>query len=223
MTGKQPLKVTARLLDGRIATTDLALPLDSILAYAWIAKNRPDLLETSKSGIGEIFYAPLPLKRREAEGEWFWACSFACGEPVQEQTRHWHKRFDSQLSEEYVDFQGRRGKVNIGSAQYKNYRMPITVFLIPELSWYLVGDLEEVKALLEDITAIGKKTSQGYGKIRKWVVEPWLEDLSHLRAMPDPEGDDIWGIRPPYWAPQNQVKVRWSEDGRLATRAILAS
>lgn len=213
----EPLRITARLLDGRVATTDLCLPIDGILAWAWIARNRPDLLDASHSGVvGEIFHPPLPLERREAHGGWWWAASFACGRPVREQKAYWHKRLDQAAAERCVDFGGRRGKVDVGAGPFKGYRMPLTVFLVPELVWYVVGDGEEIRRLLGAVTAIGKKPSQGYGRVREWIVEPWPEDLSDLRPIPDPGGDGIWGVRPPYWEPRNQVRVRWCRDARLA-------
>lgn len=135
---------------------------------------------------------------------------------------YWHKRFDAQEAEECVDFQGRRGKVNVGAAKYKNYRMPLTIFLVPALTWYAVGDMAEVKDLISRVTSIGKKRSQGYGKVRNWMVQETEEDLSHLRAIPNPEGDVIYGVRPPYWLENNVMRVVIPDDGRLAARAILA-
>lgn len=212
------VKVTAKLADGRIATTDLALPLDSILAYSWISKYRPDLMEASKSGIQEISHPPLPLAKREANGEWWWACSFAFGEPLLEQKNYWHKRFDADYAEGYVDFQGRRGKVDTGAGYFKGYRMPLTVFLVPKLTWYLEGDLRDIWKLLLLISHIGKKSAQGYGAVSEWTVEEveLEDDLTLARPIPDPHGDEIWGIRPPYWEPKNQARVRWPQERRLA-------
>src|SRR5690554_1370103 len=109
------------MLDGRVATYDLNLPLDSILAYSWMVENHPDKMSVSQSGIshGELIDAELPLERREANGIWYWACSFACGEPLLEQKRYWHKRFDALQAERYVDFGKRRGTVNTGAGAYK--------------------------------------------------------------------------------------------------------
>ena len=220
----KPTKITAHMLDGRIATTDLCLPIDSMLAWAWIAKYHPEKLEhdpTRTKGVELIGPSlPLPLERREANGESYWAASFALGNPMYEFRNFWHKRFDAQEAEDYADFQGRRGKVNVGAAQFKNYRMPLTVFLVPELTWYVVGNQKEIADLVNRITSIGKKRSQGYGKISYWSLEDAEEDLSHLRAIPDPNGDEIYGIRPPYWLESNVVRVKMSDDPRLAANAI---
>lgn len=212
------------MLDGRIATTDLCLPIDSMLAWAWMTKHHPEKLEhdPTRARGAEMIDPELPLERREANGEWYWAASFALGKPQAEYRTHWHKRFDVQEAETFADFQGRRGKVNVGSAKYKNYRMPMTIFLVAELTWYVVGDRTEISDLVNRITSVGKKRSQGYGKIREWTLDEAKEDLSHLRAIPDPEGADIYGIRPPYWLERNVVRVVIPDDARLAARAVLA-
>ncbi len=211
----QSLRITARLTDGRIATTDLCLPADGILAYAWVRRNRPELLEATQSGIRELIHLPLPLKRIEADRGWWWAASFAFGEPVLEQRNYWHKRFDDKYADA-IDFGGRRGKVEVNKGPYKAYRMPLTVILVPQLTWYVVGDAAEIRDLLGTMTHIGKKTAQGYGHVAEWTVTAAEEDLSGARTIPDPDGDELWGIRPPYWEPRNQVRVRWPQDPRLA-------
>jgi CRISPR type IV-associated protein Csf3 len=214
----EPLKITAKLFTGRIATTDLALPIDSIMAHSWMQIHYPELLEVAQSGIAPdvSVTADLPLDRREAADEWYWAASFAFGQPVMEEVVYWHKRFDAMQAETYVDFGKSRGVVDTKSGHYKAYRMPLCVFLVPEFTWYVVGDQIEIKKLLDLKTHIGKKPSQGYGRVREWIIEPAEEDLSHVRPIPDPNGADEWGIRPPYWALQNSCRVQWPQDERLA-------
>jgi CRISPR type IV-associated protein Csf3 len=124
---------------------------------------------------------------------------------------HWHKRFDDQL-EQYIDFGGRRGRIDIKSSKYKAYRMPLVVQLFDRLEWYAVGDPGAVLDLCQGVTHIGKKSSQGLGSVDYWTVEPWPEDWSEhregqlTRAVPM-ELLPLWamgrvaqyGIRPPYW------------------------
>lgn len=211
------------MMDGRIATTDGYLPLDGLLAYAWMAENHPELIRTDAGKNGEILEGKLPLEKRGTGDDWYWACSFACFTPIKETKVFWHKRFDAQHAEEYVDFGKRRGSVNIKSAQYKNYRMPLTIQLIPKIEWYCVGDADQIEWMVKDITHMGKKRSQGFGQIAKWEVEVWPEDLSHLRPVPDETGDDYVAIRPPYWYSKHFRRVVWPEDGRLGARKILAA
>lgn len=216
----KPLKITAHMQTGKVVTTDLYLPLDSIMASAWVHKNRPDIAYTPIVDYENMVQAELPLEKRGEGDDWYWACSFACGEPKREEILHWHKRFDFDLATKHVDFGNRRGKVDAKSGYYKNYRMPIVTYLVPKLEWYAVGELKEVVLLVDEITHIGKKRSQGFGRVQRWTVEEWPEDLSFLRAIPDPNGDMEMGIRPPYWLAWQWKRARLSDDGRLACNAV---
>ncbi|NLZ54649.1 MAG: hypothetical protein GX892_16220 [Thermoanaerobacteraceae bacterium] len=213
------LKITAYMLDGRVATVDGYLPLDGILAMAWMRKNRPELVGRPID-FNNFINAELPLKRCGQNDDWYWACSFACYVPLKENRRYWHKRFDQDMGEQYIDFGGRRGAINVKSGQYKNYRMPLNYILTPKIEWYAVGDKTEIELLLQYITHIGKKPSQGMGKTSKWTVEEWPEDLSWLRPIPDENGDDFTAIRPPYWYFENYRRVRWHDNGELGALRI---
>jgi len=218
------IKVTAKLLTGQVATTDGYLPIDGMLAYVWMKENHPELMEGEAGKNAQIIIPDsLPIEKRGIGEDWYYASSFACYMPIKETRRYWHKRFDAQFAEEYVDFGKRRGKVNVKSAGYKNYRIPLNIILIPEITWYLVGNKTEIERMIREITHIGKKTSQGLGAVREWVIETMEEDLSWLRPIPDENGDDFVAIRPPYWYVENYRKVVWPDDERLGARKILAA
>ena len=175
----QPLKITAVLQTGQVATTDGYLPLDSILAAEWIRRRHPEVYYAPKrpgepQGTGEdLIEAELPFERRDHLGPeyWYYACSFNRGTKLGETVVYWHKRFDDHL-ERYLDFGKRRGRVNVKSAQYKSYRMPLVVMLFDRLEWYAVGDLEAVRDLCRGISHLGKKPAQGYGAVERWTVVP---------------------------------------------------
>lgn len=218
------MKVTAKMLTGQVATNDGYLPLDSILAYVWMKENHPELMETDAGKNGEVIIPDLPMIEKRGQGnDWYYACSFACFTPLKETKRYWHKRFDEQLGETYIDFKGKRGTVNVKSAQYKNYRIPLNIILIPEITWYIRGDKAEIERMLQQITHIGKKASQGLGAVREWKIETIDKNLSWLRPIPDKNGDDFQAIRPPYWYFENYRRVVWPDDERLGARNVLAS
>jgi CRISPR type IV-associated protein Csf3 len=213
----RPMRIRAHLLDGRVAGTEPYFPLDSILAAEWIRRNHPgQFYNPPPPGVKEGWIeSPLPFERRG--DPWYYACSFNQAEPLTEYVAYWHRRFDDQL-ERYIDFQGRRGKISEQSGRYKAYRMPLNILILPCLEWYAVGDLEAVRELCQDIAAIGKKVSQGYGIVDRWEIEPWPEDWSEVRegkltrAVFDlPEETTgrrrIYGVRPPYWQRENQFEV----------------
>jgi len=213
-----PLEIVARLVDGRVATYDGYLPIDSVLAWAWVAEHRPDLLEVTQPGqLEEDLEIPLPLTRRVyADGDWCWAASFAVAPRAQERRQIWHRRFDAAAAEEYTD---RRGQVNTSGGRLRDYRVPLPILLVPELRWYCVGDGEEILCLLRPVAAVGKKRAQGLGRVREWVVQPAPEDRSWWRPHPDPDGTDEVAIRPPYWDRRNVRRVVWP-DVPLAARAL---
>jgi len=211
----RPMRIRAYLLDGRIAGTESWFPLDSILASAWMHLHRPEICYQPIQG--DLIVADLPLERRGSGDRWHWACSFNVVKPIGEYITHWHKRFDDTL-EKYLDFKGRRGKVDGKSGKYKAYRMPLNILLMPYLEWYAVGDIDAVRDLCMRIVSLGKKPSQGYGMVERWEVEPVTADYSEVkdgkltRAVYDlPEGVAgnirMHGMRPPYWLRENQAKV----------------
>ncbi|MBW2084456.1 MAG: hypothetical protein JRI54_00270 [Deltaproteobacteria bacterium] len=217
----QPLKITAYMQTGKIATYDLFLPLDSILAEVWIRLNHPEAMIASQSSImpENLIVPDLPLEKRGEDDDWYWACSFACGKPQREEIVHWHKRLDFDDAQKYIDFGKKRGKVNVKSGQYKNYRMPLVTYLMPKLEWYAVGEKNKIEILLKYVTHIGKKRSQGFGRVVRWTVGEWPEDLSYLRAIPDENGDVEMGIRSPYWLAWQWTRVLIPNDRRLACNA----
>lgn len=204
------------MLTGQVATYDGYLPLDGILAMAWMRKHHPELVG-QPIDFNNMIEAELPLEKRGEGNDWYWACSFACYEPLKEGRRYWHKRFDQEFGEQYIDFNGRRGSVNIKSGHYKNYRMPLNYILVPQIEWYAVGDKTKIEHLLQQITHIGKKPAQGLGAVKEWIVEVIDKDLSYMRPIPDENGDDFTAIRPPYWYIGNYRKVRWQGNERLGT------
>jgi CRISPR type IV-associated protein Csf3 len=216
----QPIRIQAIMQDGRLAGTEPWFPLDSILAAEWMRRNHPEAYYNASSHMltHDLIIPELPFERRGSGDNWYWACSFNVVPPLHEYVMHWHKRFDDHL-EKYVDFRGKRGKIDTKSGKHKAYRMPLVVQLFDLLTWYAVGDLEAVRDLCSTVTHIGKKSAQGLGAVDYWEIEPWPEDWSEVargrlsRAVPAELGlpDGVqggrmaqYGIRPPYWHSNHQ-------------------
>lgn len=211
----QPMRMRAYLLDGRVAGTEPYFPLDSILAAMWIHKRYPELCY--QPVVGDFIQADLPFERRGNGESWYWACSFNVAKPIGEYVTYWNRRFDDQY-EQYIDFKGKRGKVSASSGRYKAYRTPLNVLLFDYLEWYAVGDIDEVRELVEMVVAIGKKPAQGFGLVDRWEIVPWDDDWSEVRdgkvtrALPRlPDGCrgiiKPFGLRPPYWDIKNKQVV----------------
>ena len=228
----QPMRVRVYLLDGRIAGTEPWFPLDSILAAEWIRQRHPEsFYMPPPPGVKDGWIEPdLPLLKRGRGDRWWYACSFNVAQPVTEYVTYWHRRFDDSL-ERYLDFQGRRGKVGEKSGRYKAYRMPLNILLMPCLEWYAVGDINAVRELCEGINSLGKKAAQGYGLVKRWEVEPWPEDWSEVRdgrltraVYELPAGIQgqmrNYGMRPPYWARENQYNCYLPKGGEQNERTV---
>lgn len=221
----RPLQVTAWLRTGVVS--DEFLPLDSIL-YSQSCRDKFGPEEISISGGNQellIDRYEMPLEVRERNGEWYYACSFV--QPAHwwksEGRDHWNKRFDLAESD-VVDFAGKRGAVNVQSARYRAYHMPVYYKVTDKVSWYCVGDAEIIRYLLSTVTHVGKKGVQGWGRVIRFDVEEIESDWSECkdgiptRALPASK-DDLQkimvkgaafkarhcGFRPSYYVKSNQA------------------
>lgn len=204
----EPLKITAYPRCGIVA--DEYLPIDGILFYAAMRQEYGSQILTTPGKVADVADVDLPLEKRNINGEWFYAASFAQWETPADGQGFWVKRFDRK-QDHFIDFGKRRGKVIVEQGRYKAYRMPTFYRHALSVSWYVVGDNAEIENLLAHVTHIGKKTAQGNGRIIRWQVEECPHDWSIygeggilMRAIPDEDGI-LYGIRPSYWLRKNQV------------------
>lgn len=217
----EPLKVTAHLRVGVVA--DQWLPLDGILLYQACRDAFGPQLATLPGGSPEKQGIEMPLLIvHPGEPDRYYACSWAQPQPwwLAEGRDHWNKRFDSQFAG-LIDFRGRRGKVIIEQGRYKAYHMPIFYRIARQIEWYCMGDPSGLRFLLSTVTHIGKKGSQGWGRVIRWEIEPWTEDWSVwrgkklTRGVPARDVADkdrpfnvaVYGIRPSYYRKENQMAL----------------
>lgn len=210
----RPLKITAWLRCGIVG--DPLQPIDGILYYAIHRRDRRGdgrLMSRPKASAVECGaddpHLRLPLKIRAGDTrDWYYAASGAIWPPhVADGTDYWVKRVDVAQAH----FAAVTAKVPISGGRYRGYRMPIPYRHALSVSWYVVGDPEEIRQLLSLVTHVGKKTEMGWGAVIRWEVEPTDDDYSErdaagqpTRPLPDQAGI-LYGIRPPYWHPRNQT------------------
>ena len=206
----EPLKITAYPRCG--IATDEFLPIDGVLFYSAMRREygHPALLTPGAMNVPAV---DLPIQKKGKGQHWFYAASFAQWGPHTDGRTAWIKRFQLQRSD-LIDFGRRRGKVIIDQGRYKAYRMPVFYRHALSVSWYVIGNQSEIGELLQPMTHIGKKTSQGFGRIVEWRVETVAYDWSIyapdgrlMRSIPY-SGGILYGIRPPYWLPENQTQVQ---------------
>lgn len=163
---KEPLMVRATLSTPYVpAEPDGSVHLDAILAYAVFAH----LPYPVRTGGADGIVTPLPLKLSWIrDGLPLWACSDLRpqGDTLRDNA-YWHKRWpDSHL--EYMD----RRRANVKSGAYKEMRVPLATVQTPELRAVCVGNAEKIEELLSHVSHVGKKPSQGYGRVSEWKVRP---------------------------------------------------
>lgn len=213
-----PLRIVAKLQTGQVCSYDNKISLDGLLSWVWFRENHPELLEYGAPE-DEWPDADLPLERRVPgydPGAWYWAVSLGHYVPNGEFVFHWHRRFSAHR-EQYLDLSNRKsGRINTAAGYMKVYRHPVPVILTPEITWYAVGDADELRRMLSKVSWIGKNRSQGFGIVDEWFVEPWPEDWSERRPdgrvmrdlpVPESEAEGYQGIRPPYWHRRNRYPV----------------
>lgn len=128
----------------------------------------------------------------------------------------WKKRFDAKNSK-LAGFGKAKRRIDIASGPYRNHNMPLPAKAINKAWWYFIGDGEAVERFLrENIVAIGKKRSEGFGWIKHLEILPEdIKSIKILKLRPIPEdvaGENkiggqkrIMAWQPPYWEKRNQA------------------
>lgn len=208
----QPLRIRAWLQCGVIS--DRFLPLDSILYYHAMREQYGEQIVTFPGADHEIRNqsVSLPIARCEEHGPmWYYASSVAqWPKHTASGSDHWNCRFDLSLVD-LVDWRGRKPRVEMASGPMKSYHMPVFYMHALYVDWFVFAHRPAIEHLLPFVTQLGKKSSQGWGAVSRWEVDPWHADWSvHndegslMRAVPSDSGLLI-GFRPSYWMPKNQT------------------
>ena len=192
----EPFKVTCKLIDGRVNSTDGLLFLDAILYHAWFLKYAPEVYdgtERKEDHKNWKYNFGLPLTQLHTDNGVRYAAS--CG---------FYKQYEHHI--EYTS-----------AGALKAYHFPQIIRTISDIEFYGVGTIEKIKDLLSYIPAVGKKPAAGWGMVREWIVEPFAEDWSTtgeyglMRPMPvgkykpKSQGYKIMqsALLPPYWKSNN--------------------
>lgn len=216
----EPLRIRAFLQTGVVS--DQYLPLDAVLYYHAVRqKFGPQDVTIPGHGVvieNKQILLPILNNYQEKGSEWFYACSFAQWPThTVESVQHYTKRFDQSQSD-LIDFKGKVGRVITERGQYKSLFNKLYYQHALYVDWYCVGNKTEIEDLLRYCTHLGKKPSQGFGRVIRWEVKEWPEDWSTygpngkiMRAIPNEKGSILYGIRPSYWLPKHQFLCHMPE------------
>lgn len=211
-TNFEPIRIRAYLQSGVIS--DQFLPLDGVIYYQLMREAFGENVYSlpNEVNLPSAHSITLPfLIENEGSEDWFYKCSFAqwSAEVIEDQQTY-SKRFDLSRSG-IVDFGKKKAHVDNQRGTYKSYHVKVYYRHSNFVDWYAVGNRQELEKILPFCTHLGKKVSQGWGAVLKWEVTPWEHDWSIyanstlMRAIPTTSHGFIYGIRPSYWLPANQV------------------
>lgn len=212
----EPLHIRAYLQTPVIS--DRFLPFDSILYNQFIRDNMgpKDFTKPRESTVREYSGLWMPILKQNVDTpDWYYACSFAVWPEETIRGKHeYAKRFDTHEGVKYLDFQGKRGKIDTARGANKNYFIKEYTFCAPYVEWYCRGKKDQLELLLPFITHVGKKSSQGCGSVLRWEINQTDKDWfkrddkgRRMRAIPSENGPAVYGIRPSYWEPRHQTTV----------------
>lgn len=214
-----PLKITAKLVDGQINSTDGILMFDSILYHAWFIKHAPHVLE----GCGANNYdGHIGLPLRQFQGN-RWAASRAVYTEIGKDLQHINRRPDFFAADKHDLLAMDKGIISDSVGEFRAYRIPNVIRVIEGgiLTFFAIGHKNEIEELLSHMPAVGKKYSAGWGFVREWIVEDinedytlWHPEYGLMRPLPVDEYDGSHGnldypimqyaVKPPYWKPINR-------------------
>lgn len=220
----RPLKVTARLASGAKVAGDVPM-LDALIEWCMSRHVGRTLglahdLESDRAPYrpGVI---PTPILRRRVEG-FPWPVPL-CSSPIFRAAADDHAHYNRAFRADPLLIRPDARRVySSTNGEFKSFRLPLRTRLIDRVVWFCaVADgrgVKEVRRLLRSVSHLGKKTSQGYGRVAEWIVEDVDRDLSWyapsdagmvlMRPMPasavagDVIGGRKWfgGVVPPYWS-----------------------
>lgn len=220
-------------LGAPVAAADPYIHLDSFVAYAAGVEElgRDGLDDLNDGGEPEYFEDEMPFERYWVDDEWVWATSAASltpaadadqsetetpSEPERWNTTRWRSHFDND-----PDHQRKETHVNTSSGEFKSYNAALPYAAVDSLTFFFKGDPDRVVDLIEShVPAVGKKRTQGYGRIRNVKVtsaDGALDSAVYhngrvLRSLPATFARTVVPgityerrtVRPPYWHAENQ-------------------
>ncbi len=152
-----------------------------------------------------------------------------CSAPIMSAENVRHEHFAKRIAVEHADClsDNQRLVVATGNSWTKAYRLPLKISNVDRIVWFIGGStLKTLLSVLCRVESIGKKRSQGYGRVWKWEAEQIEEDWSWfapsdhgtllMRALPfcdslPPEligfKRDFGGCVPPLWHPDRYMEI----------------
>jgi len=230
--------VVAQVQTGAILDAEWPVLLDGLLAA--VARRRRLGADYNNPDDNEIEALPLARWTRDTANEWVWLASTAMPDRTDvEDVRWFHQRFDHKSAEKVLGDKLPKNIRQIGPT--KDWRLPNIVTVCSTLTWWAVGDPDQIRQMVQAVPSVGRKRGQGEGAVVRWAVEDagapdpaWAlraPDGTVSRPVPahaaaalgaplDAETTES-AVRPPYWRPPPKDDVEGPDVPRV-WRTVLA-
>lgn len=193
----EALEIVAQLVGPIVVPRD-GLAIDSLLAAAVALRD-----QIAPVGVGPLVDIEIPVQK-SACGRYHMAS--VCYPVIDEYERRWlNRRFPIEQAQTMGGLKLRRIQLTAGPT--KSYRIPYEVGHVErdELRWWIIGEADEIRALLSLIDNVSKKRSVGLGRVAEWRVRaldegerwagfPIIRDGAPLRPLP-PDTAGLTGAR----------------------------
>ncbi|MFN8992997.1 MAG: hypothetical protein ACK5X3_04945, partial [Pseudomonadota bacterium] len=156
------LQIIAHMATPLAAYDDWSPSLDALIEYQLLDRlglitPNPTAADAEKNL--PLIFDKMPIARKILNGEWYWAVSSPHYIENHQQTSKFRKRWDYQ--EHHLDWGKKRAKVNGSEGHFKAYDLPRYDREMQTIHWFCVGDHDGIAELLQPVTNLGKKRSQG--------------------------------------------------------------
>lgn len=185
------LQITAITPHGIVLSRPWGVALDGLLASVvwhrrkWAARAAGHHLTYQPGEPPETL--PLPLARcgdPDADADWHWLATFADAHPrsqtITDPDIRWRtSRTDHHRLQQITPVIG-RAAVSDKQGRYQRRIVPVTARPATHLTWRAVGDPDQIRDLLTDLSSIGKHTGVGEGQVTSWHITatPEIDDWS---------------------------------------------
>jgi hypothetical protein len=159
-----PMMVTAKL-DGPIVLTQHPPALDALLAYAIAQELGLPPLEAQGDEPPQI---EIPIARSPC-GRYHLA-TFGIGRTERSELSYFTRKFPIEVGQAIGN--AKLNTIEVSSGRNKSFRLPQERMHLEDdrLIWFAIGHVPEVRALLSWVTRLGRKRSQGAGRVAFWEV-----------------------------------------------------
>lgn len=211
----EPLHIRGTLVSGYVPSIDGALHLDSILSAAVFGCRAVG----NKVCDSDLFVLPIPVKPHwvDADGWPLWLTTDFRATTAHEGSAYLHSRYPT----ERADLADRQS-VLTSAGRFKDVRMPLRIVSAATVEAWCIGVADEIRALLAEVTHIGKKPAHGRGRVIRWDVSlaPGIDARWILERRPVPiaalGGEMVAADRivprtawaPPYWDARRHAPCR---------------